>query len=161
MTPSNASYGPQIISSMPSCHHSTVKLWVMDDFKASQKLIQRQLRAAKSAIHLSFDAWTSPSQRALLGIVRHFIDSACFQRHKLLALKRIVGPHSGANIAPLVMEVINTFNIKKTGFFTLDNAMVNDTCLDYLFSDHLQLFPSPTGLHRRHNGPITLLGSYH
>ncbi|KAL6364352.1 hypothetical protein LRP88_02272 [Fusarium phalaenopsidis] len=132
-----------IINAALPTHHSTVKAWIMDDFKASQKLIQRQLRAAKSAIHLSFDAWTSPSQQALLGIVSHFIDSAGFQRHKLLALKRIIGPHSGANIAPLVIEVINTFDIKKAGFFTLDNAIVNDTCLDYLFSDHLHLFPSP------------------
>ncbi|KAJ3455565.1 hypothetical protein MRS44_017047 [Fusarium solani] len=100
-------------------HHETIKQWVMDDFRSGQKLIQRQLQESKSAIRISFDTWTSPSQQALLGIVSHFIDSAGNPKDKLLALRRISGPHSGANIAPLVAEVINNFDIQISAFSPL------------------------------------------
>jgi hypothetical protein len=44
-----------------------------------------------------------------------------------LALKEIVGAHSGQNQAAVILKVINNYKIgKRIGFFMLDNAASND-----------------------------------
>jgi hypothetical protein len=66
----------------------------------------------------------------MLGIVGHFIDcnfKACII---LLGLKRLVGSHSGENIAQLLIEAIKTYKLAIVlRFYVLDNARDNDTSL--------------------------------
>jgi hypothetical protein len=47
-----------------------------------------------------------------------------------LALKEIVGAHSGQNQAAVILKVINDYKIgKRIGFFMLDNAASNDVAV--------------------------------
>jgi len=48
----------------------------------------------------------------------------------LLGLRRLKGPHSGENIAEAIVAVVKTYKIiDKIGYFVLDNAGLNDTCV--------------------------------
>jgi len=48
----------------------------------------------------------------------------------LLRLYRLKGPYSGENIAEAIIAVIKTYKIiNKIGYFVLNNAGLNDTCV--------------------------------
>ena len=49
----------------------------------------------------------------------------------LLGLRRLHGPHSGENIAEAVLKVIRKYGLtgNQIGWFILDNASSNDTCV--------------------------------
>jgi hypothetical protein len=66
----------------------------------------------------------------MLGIVGHFIDVEFKARTVLLGMKRLLGPHSGENIAHLLIKAIKAYKLAKIlGFCVLDNAGDNDTSL--------------------------------
>ncbi|KAJ6790307.1 hypothetical protein PWT90_10996 [Aphanocladium album] len=80
-----------------------------------------------------------------IGIIGHFVDNNGRKRDTLLGLPRLVGPHSSKNITPHVKEVIDQYEIgAKLGYFMLDNADSNDTCLQTL----AQWFPMDVGRRR-------------
>jgi len=48
----------------------------------------------------------------------------------LLKLRRLKGPHSGENITEAIIAIIKTYKIiNKIGYFVLNNAGLNDTCV--------------------------------
>jgi hypothetical protein len=64
----------------------------------------------------------------MLGIVGHFIDCNFKARTVLLGLKRLLDPHSGENMAQLLIEAIKAYKLAKVlGFCVLDSAEDNDT----------------------------------
>jgi hypothetical protein len=51
----------------------------------------------------------------------------------MIALPRVLGAHSGANIAAALMEVLEKYEIAdKLGYMMLDNATNNDTAVEAL-----------------------------
>jgi hypothetical protein len=52
--------------------HSTTGLWVKKLFRATKPHIIESLKAAKSRITISFDAWKSDNNINLLGVFAHF-----------------------------------------------------------------------------------------
>jgi hypothetical protein len=51
-------------------------------------------------------------------------------RHPVLALKQLKEEHSGENLAQLVIEVVQDYEIPlKLGYFMMDNARNNDTLM--------------------------------
>ena len=110
----------------------TVRNWLMTEFDRGKKEIKRQLHEDPvSRIHISFDMWTSENRLALIGIVAHYLDGKGWRNQsRLLALRKIDGAHSGENMAAYLSEVAIEYDIVgKIGFFSLDNAESNDTCL--------------------------------
>jgi hypothetical protein len=100
----------------------------------AQKLVKQQLAQATTAIHISFDAWTSPNQLAMIAIVAHFLDEKYEYQTRLLALRRHLGDYSGPNIATTLEYVLWQWAIEsKIGVAVCDNATNNDTCLRHLF----------------------------
>ena len=66
----------------------------------------------------------------MLGVIGHFIDCNFKACTILLSLKRLVGSHSGENIAQLLIEAIKTYQLAKLlGFCVLDNVGANNTSL--------------------------------
>jgi hypothetical protein len=115
----------------------TIHNWIMTEFDLRKQSIKRQLYDEPiSKIHLTFDMWTSDNKLALLGVVAHYLDKTTWKnRSRLLALRRITGVHSGENMASHLLEVAQEYEISdKLGFFTLDNAGTNDTCLHTFLS---------------------------
>jgi hAT family C-terminal dimerisation region len=116
----------------------TVHDWLMASFDTRKQDIKRELKEdALSKIHLSFDLWTSPNQLAMLGIVAHYLDRKTWKNQsRLLGLRRLHGAHSGENMASVLIDVAQDYEITdKLGFFTLDNADSNDTCLRAFLPD--------------------------
>lgn len=110
---------------------NTLRKWVMDEFEGQKRRKRHDLRAARSNIHISFDLWTSPNCYAFMAIIAHYIDSSGVRKADLIALRRLDGEHTGENMAALLLEVFREYKIGgRIGFFILDNASSNDTCVD-------------------------------
>lgn len=114
-------------------HHTTVCSWIRHTFESRREIIFGLVKGAKSCVHLSFDLWTASNGFHYIGIVGHFVDGAGKKQDVLLGLPRLIGPHSGENMASYVKEVIDKYEVgSKLGYFMLDNAESNDTCLEAL-----------------------------
>jgi hypothetical protein len=130
----------------------TVHNWLMAEFDLRKQDIKRQLRRNPiSKIHLTFDMWTSDNHLALLGIVAHYLDRTTWtNQSRLIALRRIQGAHTGENQAIYLSEVVKEYEITdRLGFFTLDNADTNDTCLRTFLSSCLPDITNETITTRR------------
>lgn len=105
----------------------------MDAFKAKKDEIRTMIIHSHSNIHLSFDMWTLDNSLTLLAIYSHFIDKQYNVRTVMLALCRIKDFYSEENIVHTLEEVIQEFDItSRLGYFVLDNAESNDTCVEAL-----------------------------
>ena len=126
---------------------NTIRAWIIEDFRQRQSDIAKQLRQIKGLIHLSFDLWTSPNHLALVAVIGHYVSSEYKLETTLLGLRRLKGPHSGENIAEAIVTVIRTYEITdRIGYFVLDNAGSNDTCVGAMIE---QLGIKDTKEHRR------------
>jgi hypothetical protein len=83
----------------------TVRKWVMATFTSRKGTLKKELNEARGRISISFDAWTSPSCVAILGVVAHFIDKTGKRRTAVLALRRLRGVHSGENMAEVMVQI--------------------------------------------------------
>jgi hypothetical protein len=110
---------------------NTIWKWVIQEFEQRKRKMRYELRAARSNIHISFDLWTSPNCYAIMAIVAHYIDSNGKRKASLIALRSLDGEHTGENMAALLLKVFREYKIGGyIGFFILDNASANDTCVD-------------------------------
>ena len=125
----------------------TIRKWIMGEFQRKKVEIKQSLHTSKSLIHFSFDLWTSPNALAMLGVVAHYMDNMGKNRTVLLGLRRLRGPHSGENMAQLIIEIIMEYDVvDKIGYFVLDNASSNDTCVRVVLQ---RLRPDLNPIHRR------------
>lgn len=125
--------GGELANQLLPEHHGTINRWIQEAFKERQKMIIELVKNSRSIIHLSFDLWTALNSFHYLGIVGHFIDTDGRKHDLLLGLPRVIGPHSGENLAPYIKDVINYYEFPtKLGYFVMDNADNNDTCLKTL-----------------------------
>jgi hypothetical protein len=110
---------------------NTVKKWILAEFKQRQEKVKKRLHASKSRIHLSFDLWTSPNNFAIVSVVGHFMGPNYKVETTLLGLRRLRGKHTGENIAEAVVAVVQKYGLTsdQIGWFVLDNASSNDTCV--------------------------------
>ncbi|KJZ69476.1 hypothetical protein HIM_11138 [Hirsutella minnesotensis 3608] len=125
--------GGELASRLLPEHHTTICSWIRRSFESRRHIIAELVKNAKSSVHISFDLWTASNAFNYLGTVGHFVDQEGKKRDVLLGLPRIIGPHSGENIAYHVKEVIDQYELgSKLGYFMLDNAKSNDACLETL-----------------------------
>lgn len=119
--------GPQVAKLLPSAR--TVRTWLANTYIERVPEVRAALARSLSKIHVSFDAWSSPNDLSLLGVVGHWIDEHGQPANALLGLRPLEG-HYGVDIAPVLHSIILTFNIEgKLGAFMMDNADNNDTAL--------------------------------
>jgi len=120
---------PEISSHLPSSGN-TIRNWILEEFKRRQDQIKKELSLSKSLVHFSFDMWTSPNFLAMLGITAHHVSHTGEAKDCLIGLKRVIGSHSGENMAQSIIAVIEKYGLKdRLGYFMLDNAKSNDTCV--------------------------------
>jgi hypothetical protein len=89
---------PYVISSA-----TTIRTWILKLFESQTRVIESKLAKARSKIHISFDGWTAPNQRAFIGIVVYWLDEDLKKQDLLIGLRRIKGSHSGENIAEAIL----------------------------------------------------------
>jgi hypothetical protein len=103
----------------------------MTQCNAARESLTSSLELCNTAIHLSFDVWTSPNHRSFLAVVGHYTDYRHGEvKNVLLGFRRLLGPHTGENIGGCVWSVVEDFWLEiRLGYFTLDNATSNDTAV--------------------------------
>jgi hypothetical protein len=112
---------------------NTMRADIIRYLEKSKTTIIEILHVAKSRIHLSFDLWTSPNYKAMLAITGHWTDANFEAKSALLAIREVLGVHSGVNIANVVYEVAQEFLFdNRIGYFVGDNATNNDTAIEHL-----------------------------
>jgi hypothetical protein len=127
--------------------HSTIADWVKEDFLEARIELTSQLAIARSQIHLSFDIWTSPACRAILGVCAHFLTPNLTLSHALIGIREIEGVHNGENIASVISQVIQEFNLSdKLGVFIGDNSGNIDTAVECLVGE---FWPNEVGMETR------------
>lgn len=100
-----------------------------------------------SNINLSFDFWTSGNFKSYMAIVAHFINETHINHTLIIGLRQVLGQHSKANQADILLQVICDYNITdKLGYFVLDNIESNNVCVDLLLK---QLCPNFHKKYRR------------
>jgi len=89
--------------------------------------MKAKIHSARSKIHVSCDLWTSPNSLAILGVIAHYVDEDGNLQHTNLALKSIIGDHTGEHLATAILEVLDDWGFaSKLGFIVSDNAALND-----------------------------------
>ena len=139
-----------------------VRNWILEDFKYRKREIKRQLREESlSMIHILFDLRTSCNHLAILGVVAHYMDTTHTVQTRLIGLRRLKGPHSGENMAQILIELFKEYEITNNlGYFILDNASSNDTCVEIILSELTNLtFPERQARRLRCWGNILTLGA--
>lgn len=89
----------------------TIRNWSLKKLKVRQSELIEALQFSKSLVHFSFDLWTSPHYRSILRIVGHYANSKGKNITLLLGLRRLIGSHSGANMAEPVIQVIQEYDL--------------------------------------------------
>lgn len=109
---------------------NTIRNWIMKLFEKQTLVIKRKLARARTRIHISFDLWTSPNHRSLVGIVAHWLDEDLKKQDVLIGLRRLKGSHSGENLAEVIIPVLQSYNLTSNlGFFIGDNVASNDVAV--------------------------------
>jgi len=134
-----------------------------------------ELQAVQGMIHFSFDLWTSPNHLALMGIVAHYIDKygqnqsvsdSCVSYSRasniknqgliellsqtLIAVRQLRGPHTGENQAEVIIKVLEDYKLDKhIGYFITDNALNNDTAIQFVLEHFFPYMPEKRRLARR------------
>jgi hypothetical protein len=100
------------------------------EFVRSKLLVKQLLANTLSRIHISFDLWSSSNGFAILGVMAHFVNSACQIQHVLVGLERMEYSHTGEDIAEKLIPLLQTWEVAdRLGVFISDNADVNDVAI--------------------------------
>jgi hypothetical protein len=122
-----------------------MKKWIMDEYNNGVAVIKRQLKTAKSKIHLSFDVWTAPNGTPILGVAAHFLTSEMTLKHPLLALEVFAESHTAEKMAEVLQRVLLEWELDavNVGVFIGDNLKTNDACVKVLVRQVFDEFESP------------------
>jgi hypothetical protein len=120
-----------------------MKQRILTRFRLLQPRVAELMQQSTSHIHLSCDGWTSPHQTmAVLGIIAHFTSQAGMRLNPVIGIRLIEGPHTGANMAGVVHELLREYGVEeRLGYFMGDNASNNDTLVraladEQVFGEH-------------------------
>jgi hypothetical protein len=120
---------------------TTLSNWIKNAWEhedvGRRTFLKDELHLATSKIHISIDIWTSEEKSNYLAVVAHFLNQHYKLQTALLDIPRLKGPHSGENISVLLSTVIDFYDVAANlGFFMMDNASNNDTCIQELIKKY-------------------------
>src|SRR5579859_6500937 len=122
----------EAVNILPSSAN-TLRKWCLIRFLASRAGVSHSLQTAKSKIHISSDLWSSLNGHTFLGIVAHRWDLDDALKSALIALPKLLGVHSGENIAFTTVEVVKQYEIQNNvGYFMFNNVSNNDTAVEHI-----------------------------
>ena len=114
------------------------------------------MKIALIKIHLSPNKWSSANNLSILGVTAHFISTNGVLQHLTIRIPKLLGEHSGENMAETLLQVLNEYDIyNKIGYIVVDNASSNDTMIEALEISLQQLgIPFDQSRRLRCNGHI-------
>ncbi|KAL0929976.1 transposase-like protein [Colletotrichum truncatum] len=109
-------------------------------YESKTDIIKAELSSTLTKINLNFDLWTSPNRLPIMAVFAHFIDKSGYRQSRLLALLRYLGTHNGENLADMLLDIVQLWEIRgQVGTVISDNLTTNDACLHCFYR---QLDPS-------------------
>jgi hypothetical protein len=89
--------------------------------------VASELDSASTKVNISFDLWTSLGRRlSLLGVVAYYLNNNFELRAILLAMPRMQGSHTAANLKAQILGIVRHFGLETTlGYTIIDNASKN------------------------------------
>ena len=90
---------------MPSSG-DTIRKWILDAFLSARTDLIHEFQQSDNVVHFSFDLWTSPNGMAICGVIGHFIGPQNKLTNLLLALRKMLGAHSGEDIVEVLVDVL-------------------------------------------------------
>ncbi|KAM0742707.1 hypothetical protein ACQRIT_002884 [Beauveria bassiana] len=125
-------YGNPLLDSALLPSAKTLLRMLKSEYAGAVGPVTEVLQNARSQIHFSFDGWTSKSCTSFLGINAQFVDRNFNQHRIFFGLRPLGGRHTGTSLANEVCDTLafwRTDDLDRVGYFTLDNAANNDTCM--------------------------------
>jgi hypothetical protein len=114
---------------------------IKEEFHSGRAYVKNELARSSRTLALSLDVWTSENQIAIMGIIGHWISPDFEKREELLEFTEINGPHSGENLAEVVLKMLDELDIApKLLTITGDNAGNNGTLCDSLHDQLLKKY---------------------
>jgi hypothetical protein len=106
---------------VPSRH--TVSRDTMVCYREEEGRVNERLRNAASKISITLDCWTSPNNKAFLGVTGHYIDKDWALKSLLVDFVPLSGEHTGENLCGALVDVCERRGILgKLQGVTTDNA---------------------------------------
>ena len=103
---------------------------VLRHFNAMRVAVFKTLKQIPSKFSLSVDGWTKIVNQSYYGITIHFIDDNWTLQSLPLDFIQNKGRHTGKDIANLIRDVMEEFDVKsRIQGITLDNSAANTTCM--------------------------------
>ncbi|KAL0492041.1 hypothetical protein AKO1_000739, partial [Acrasis kona] len=128
---------------VPILSRITLKSQVEQEYNQVMDTLRIVLQSANT-VSISTDAWTNSSNLPFLGIVVHWIDDDFNYQERVLDFARLIGKHSGENMAHVIAKSLKHVGIEDKLFaITGDNAGNNLT----LASEIEKLIPQFTKDH--------------
>ncbi|KAF4313154.1 HAT domain-containing protein [Botryosphaeria dothidea] len=118
----------------PSC----ISKWIKLSFENRREKVKQLVSQSRRKINISTDIWTADegNKRAYCAVNAHFVDHSGTIQTGLLAFGRILGSHSGENIASVPLRCFQQYNCTECiGYVICDNADNNDTAIRVLQKD--------------------------
>ena len=115
--------------------HRSIRLHIIQDYKAYQPTIIDKLANARLKLHFLFNGWTiRNSKYSLTGVYVYYLNREGKIVNYLITLPEQLSRYIGINYAEVVSNVLTHFNVSKErlGYFITDNAANNSIYLDYL-----------------------------
>ena len=109
----NYSYAPEPSYIVPS--HSTIRTYVRKSYQDAKEALIENIKA-QDAVALTTDIWTSHAAESYLTLTCHFINDSFEMRFQLLATRKMLERHTGANIS------IHEFQLPPIAAIVRDNA---------------------------------------
>lgn len=105
-----------------------------------------EILKATPYVSLTFDGWSAPSRKSILGITVHWVNNKFKLQEIILAVKEIDGDHSAENLVELLQKTLKDFDIIDRVFtLTADNASTN-AAMARLLQPHIPDFNAKTHL---------------
>ncbi|KAJ5737452.1 uncharacterized protein N7483_002577 [Penicillium malachiteum] len=98
-------------ATLPIKTADTLSNRIKEEFHSRRAYKKEELARSSQTLALSLDVWTSENQIAIMGIIGHWISPEFDRREKLLESTEIYGPHSGENLAEVVLRMLDELDI--------------------------------------------------
>lgn len=122
--------------SLPYKSAGTLGRRIHEDFEILRKKLINDLNDTCTTISLSLDGWTSKNNKAIFGVIGHWITPDFQYKERLLNFAEIKGYHGGENMAGMVQAVLEELGLeRKLLAITADNASANGVLVESLYDN--------------------------
>lgn len=121
---------------------------ISERYKLMREVLQEEIKTSDSRLNFVIDCWSSANGHSFQGVIVSWISNDWEIKTAVLDLTRVIGVHSGENLADHFIEVLDNFGIyDKLLTITTDNAGNMGTLFKHVDSivQQRNQHQSPTG----------------